>query len=530
MFTITISQKEHQDIWNNLDIIIPYMKPWIKQQRWAGLSSVEIFKMNCENSIVFKEQPNLKILGFFLSVNVSNEITSFFLPLIFFLDKKDIECSPELVIKTESSEIYSCQAEASSRFIELLINDFRDKKTYKLKNRLDFNFELEDEDFLNYFNYKDATVFKKGETTNFLTKIYGKNSNLFLKSYRKYQNSREPILIRELFRMNFANIPKPIGFAKLINGKEKICFYLQEFIPFNNDLGYYFWQNLNNRIIHPREYPTHMDDSEMNLFLLKLVDLVVEFHQKSSKIKNPSFEKEKFTKIDINKFKDAQLKIVYEILERVEEDLRIFNPVPGSLKQIQKDVDVLEEFIGLDKIAVHQDLHLAQVLVKISNKGEKELFITDLEGDPNRPINEIWERDLVFRDLASLITAFHYIEVNSVLNTTKLTKENLKNIESFTDAKNRLKSKIPNLINNVRIAKRWTDYAINNLIELYHNRIAKIFNKEKKEGLDLFKKGCQIYKFDRLIREIFYELKFRKDNYVVPMIILNNSFDSSLKI
>ena len=151
--------------------------------------------------------------------------------------------SPEIIIDTKTSPIYSSQAECSPIFIKHLIENFKTNKSYDLKQSISFIFELESESLLKKFDFGSSSTFKKGETTNFLTRINGKKGDLFLKSYRKYSSSREPLLIKELFAVGFQNFPKPVGFAGTVNGKKKICFYLQEFISFEKDLGYYFWEN-----------------------------------------------------------------------------------------------------------------------------------------------------------------------------------------------------------------------------------------------------------------------------------------------
>ncbi|NVM04287.1 MAG: hypothetical protein HWN67_18315, partial [Candidatus Helarchaeota archaeon] len=360
MFQINI-QKDHNEIWDNLGSIIPFLKPWLKQQRWSGLLSVEKFDLETDQFLTFKDQSDLKIIGHFLTVNANNAQTHLFLPLIFYMNKLEIDSSPEIVINTNSSEFYISQAECYHDFINLLIKNFQKQKTYELKKQNYFEFELENEKLLEDFDLISSEVFKKGETTNFLTKIKGKSRNLFLKSYRKISTSREPMLIRELFKLNYENIPQPIGFAKLRNKQENICFNLQEFITFDNDLGYYFWKNLIHRLEYPS--PEHqvafINDSNLNLNLLGLVDLVINFHQKSSNLKIHQFEKEKFTNDDIQSFKDSQIKIMDEILKQRDENLKIFKNISKNFNQIRKVLQALENFIGFNKITVHQDLHLA---------------------------------------------------------------------------------------------------------------------------------------------------------------------------
>lgn len=73
-----------------------------------------------------------------------------------------------------------------------------------------------------------------------------------------------------------------------------------------------------------------------------------------------------------------------------------------------------------------------------------------------------------------------------------------------------------------KIANEWTDYLTNEFIRLYFENFSFLFKNDKKIEFERFKKGTEIYVFDRLIREIFYELKFRKDNFVIPLTNLND--------
>ena len=216
-----------------------------------------------------------------------------------------------------------------------------------------------------------------------------------MKSYRRFSNIREPILIKELFKINFKNIPYPIGFAKLENGGEEICLYLQKFINFEHDLGYFFWENLNYRLKENTQFPDFIHDENLNKDLLKLVDLVINFHHKSFNLKHPLFEKEKYSKIDLQLFKDSQLNIMNEILREKDENWIIFRDLTKKFKKIQEKFIILENFLDFFKITVHQDLHLAQILVSIDEHLNKNYYLTDLEGDPNRPSNEKGNKDLI---------------------------------------------------------------------------------------------------------------------------------------
>lgn len=522
LYKISIN-KSHDEIWNNLGIVVPFLKTYLKTQRWSGLLNVNEFTLQNEMALIFKKEEKVKIQGFILNVLINGQKlesgTKIFLPLIFYLEKNQFNIKPEIQINTNSSKIYLNQAEFLPDFLNILIENFKKGASFKLKNDFIFKFELMDENYFEDFVLIESDIFKKGETTNFLTKIKGNKGNLFLKSYRRFSNVREPLLVRELFKVDFKNIPKPIGFVKLENNKEEILLYLQEFVNFENDLGYYFWDNLKNRIEN-NVIGNLNNDKDLNDDLSKLVDIIINFHYKSYKLKHPLFEREKYSIRDLEFFQSSQLEIMNEILNEKRESLLIFQNISERFQKIQDDLTFLEKFLDFFKITVHQDLHLGQILVEKNIESGKKLYITDLEGDPNRPAPEKYETDLIFRDLATIITAFHYIKINNLLKINDLNRKILKQIESLSAESLGLEK--PEC---VKITNDWTDYLTNNLITLYFKKFSVIFTGEKKIDLKKFKKGVEIYVFDRLIREIFYELKFRKDNFVIPLTILNNLFE-----
>jgi maltose alpha-D-glucosyltransferase/alpha-amylase len=64
---------------------------------------------------------------------------------------------------------------------------------------------------------------------------------------------------------------------------------------------------------------------------------------------------------------------------------------------------VMSEKIAVDRIRIHGDYHLGQVLYT-----GKDFVIIDFEGEPQRPLSERRLKRLALRDVAGMVRSFHY--------------------------------------------------------------------------------------------------------------------------
>ena len=87
---------------------------------------------------------------------------------------------------------------------------------------------------------------------------------------------------------------------------------------------------------------------------------------------------------------DTDAELVTKLIE-AEDDL---------LQQIKT---VMSEKINVDRIRIHGDYHLGQVLFT-----GKDFVIIDFEGEPQRPLSERRLKRLALRDVAGMIRSFHY--------------------------------------------------------------------------------------------------------------------------
>ncbi len=65
--------------------------------------------------------------------------------------------------------------------------------------------------------------------------------------------------------------------------------------------------------------------------------------------------------------------------------------------------DVLGDGLTVDKVRIHGDFHLGQVLVAAG-----DFIIIDFEGEPSRSLAERRQKQLALRDVAGMVRSFHY--------------------------------------------------------------------------------------------------------------------------
>ncbi|NHI91917.1 MAG: hypothetical protein EAX96_05400 [Candidatus Lokiarchaeota archaeon] len=502
------------EIWNQPELVINRIKNWIKRQRWAGLQNIENFDILIDDWLIFENNNKYKIIGYFFIINKIEEskkiqISRIFLPFLFYFDKKLIEFEPDIVIKNELEQLFLIQAEYSSHYLSLIIKNMEENLIIVTNKKKEISFSSKDptiKSLLNEFRIKD---FNKGQTTNFLLKLLSNKEEFILKCYRKMAYNPEPIFLIDLFKNGFENIINPIAVCEYRDNYNIPLYLISDFINFKSDLGLKYWNNLNDYLQNGVFQKTKKDLIKLNE---SLVDLIIRFHYNSFDLDNKNKKLENFSKNDSLFFNNAIKKIFnYLISTNSIKAMKYNNLLIEKISQIENLFNNLPLFIDWYKIRVHQDLHLGQILIE---KESNKLIITDFEGDPNRPESEKDKKDLIFRDLASVITAFFYIKQNLI----KKNFENVKILDLYLES-TKIKDEI--LINFLEKSKIWIQTVINDFIKSYYEKLDIIFKDElKNKNFDNFKTGILIYTYERIIREIYYEIKFRTENLEIPLSIL----------
>ncbi|SHK83612.1 maltokinase [Bradyrhizobium lablabi] len=147
---------------------------------------------------------------------------------------------------------------------------------------------------------------------------------------------------------------------------------------------------------------------------------------------------------------------------------------------------------GIDGLNIrqHGDFHLGQMLIV-----KDDIFITDFEGEPRRPINERRRKAPAARDVASLIRSIDYAATSALERARKMAQDDQGRLGAALDV--------------------WRDRATGEFLSAYRETIAhqRLWPSDPAaaEGLLTF------FLLEKAFYEIEYELSYRPDWLRVPL-------------
>jgi maltose alpha-D-glucosyltransferase / alpha-amylase len=159
----------------------------------------------------------------------------------------------------------------------------------------------------------------------------------------------------------------------------------------------------------------------------------------------------------------------------------------GEAKLLDRFGGLLHRRFSGSKIAIHGAFHLGQVL----NTG-KDIVITDLEGDPSRPLSERTLKRSPLRDVASMLRSFDYA-ANSALGRQQ--PDDLEFLGPW--------------------AKIWTKHLSEQFVFAYREAThGAAFLPDNEEDFQLL---MDVYVLDRAVAEINNELNYRPEMAAIPI-------------
>jgi maltose alpha-D-glucosyltransferase/alpha-amylase len=147
---------------------------------------------------------------------------------------------------------------------------------------------------------------------------------------------------------------------------------------------------------------------------------------------------------------------------------------------------------GIDGLNIrhHGDFHLGQMLIV-----KDDIFITDFEGEPRRPINERRRKAPAARDVASLIRSIDYAATSALERARKVAQDDHGRLGAALDT--------------------WRDRATSEFLSAYRETIAHQHlwpsDPAAADGLLTF------FLLEKAFYEIEYELSYRPDWLRVPL-------------
>ena len=384
-----------------------------------------------------------------------------------------------------------------------------------------------------------------GNTTNilFLLNISNKRNpdqpsvSYVLKSYKDYSVSLEPSTLFVLVKNKFPNSPKIYGTIKIQN-KEIIG--IIESVPNLGNLGDIYWNELNNMINNVfkkvnNDYSKYTEKSNASILIKEhcmetikvssdIGHYITNLHQS---LILPSQEDYSLESVEsttyLKKYTERLNSMLSELLTHMTQQPEgAFFNLP-KISSILIDIkDIIERFRAefeapkIDIQHIHQDLHMDQILYNKVN--DKYIFyFIDFEGDPQLILEEKKGKFPVEKDLASFLRALSYIKFNTLLR--------------FIENKivRRDKYEVPEEI-LYNLYFRRAARPLNKILDIVLNVLniweSKLMSKILK-NLDLSYILITYFYIERALYELSYEILFRPNKIIVPVLGLKEIIDKS---
>jgi maltose alpha-D-glucosyltransferase / alpha-amylase len=350
----------------------------------------------------------------------------------------------------------------------------------------------------------------------------------FLKLYRKVDKSMNPDLEISHFltEAKFANIPAFVGSIEWTHEQGSIVLgMVQQMVESNSDAWAYMLDRLddyNERILStntidlPYDLRGSMTDpvsydlvpEQVKLLLEgQLVERTIllgkrtgEMHIKlASGTTHPDFKPEPYSlhyQRSLYAGLQSLVRATFQILGKKLKDLPVDvqKEAEEVLQMKQEILQTLKKIysrkIEVDKIRIHGDYHLGQVLFT-----GKDFVITDFEGEPARSHSERRLKRSALRDVAGMIRSFHYAAYGSLFLDNQIRTEDIQKLMPFAD--------------------QWFHYMSGFFMRSYMQTVAgNSFFPADKEDLEIL---MTTFMLEKAIYELNYELNNRPDWVIIPL-------------
>jgi len=385
----------------------------------------------------------------------------------------------------------------------------------------------------------------KGNTTNLLYSLTiskkrapdQKPISYVLKSYKDYSISLEPSTLYVLVKNKFPNAPKIYGTIK-IQDKETVG--IIESVPNEGNLGDIYWNELNNmiktvfkdindsfsllteksnisKIIKEKCIETIKVSTEIGNYIKNLHKSLILPSQREYVLE--SVNSEEYLKTYTYRLNSMISELLNHMTEQPESAFFNLPKISSILIDIK---DIIERFRSEFKETVikiqpvHQDLHMEQILFnKVDN--HYNFYFIDFEGDPQLSYEEKKGKFPIEKDLASFLRALSYIKFNTLL---KFIEQKIIRKEKY---------EVPEEIlynlyfrRAARPIKKVLDIVLNVLNIWESQLIGKILKKLNPNYILI-----TYFYMERALYELNYEILFRPNKTIVPILGLKEIIDKS---
>ncbi|OYT40090.1 MAG: hypothetical protein B6U89_03060 [Desulfurococcales archaeon ex4484_58] len=348
---------------------------------------------------------------------------------------------------------------------------------------------------------------------------------IVVKSYRLLPiNNSEPLIITKLHSSSFKYIPK-LYYSYILRLDKKIhSSFIMDYIRGVGDGGKPFSDSFKGYLEKAKGKNKSLLKSSYRLRLARKLGLIIaDMHVKLNPgLSSGFFGLEEISNSDVslwikrieNRYKWIINRLDQLILDSSGREKNRYefwrSVITGKkfrkiLDKVKHDLD--KYYMGAYKGRIHQDLHLQQMIYVPEN----EVFIiTDFEGEPGRSDKERIVKEPLVRDLATMVTSFHYLTFTAY-------HEAHKHRDPHTTAARLLKYKIP--VTWVWAMRHSVEMILSYSICTSRDRIGRdLFGFKKYNLMKHYHLLLPPWIVERALYEISYELSYRPHWFVIPVL------------
>ncbi len=520
---------------------------WMQKCRWAGLSGLEYSKdyaitiAACQDFTFEDPKHPFLLLGIMVTMLNLRESRNYFLIFSFVKPDRDPDSSPaypnSTVFTPSMTQGQWCLrlATLDSYFVESLLRMKTTTAIFQLGN-FALTYSPVSSDRSSELSVKEFKVLGGGDTTNSIVRVtvdtLGGLQRYVFKAYlRLFDHNIEAEMFSYLHAVGFSAVPKLDGILRLAWGKVYTSILVSQFVENDGDGGKPFWDHLQEylKITQTQKY--------VKLALQKVGPLAQligqtthEFHNALQKMEIIHLTKlaKEFINISFPKAWEQEFREKFMSAAKlwVERQPQLFpNMFPEAITNISNQFSQLMCRVQSDPLVqwlnelaiqrIHGDLHLGQFLYQ---SGPPPRFIvTDLEGDPQLPPEQRREARIIWFDLGGLLRALDYIAFFGTLESLKqqVPAHSWSAEDIFEMFLVRLADlPVPPTLEQYRWAAETTVVHAIEWAEFVGAQILHGYGVKERLGDEL----PVVFRFVRATSELNYELGYRGQNALVPLL------------
>jgi len=389
----------------------------------------------------------------------------------------------------------------------------------------------------------------EGNTTNLLFKLKirkkdepdHKLASIVVKSYKNYIENLEILKLTTLMKNNFKHAPKLLGSIKI--GEFKAIGIIEKVSNIGN-IGAVYWNELNDMIFRifedvngnysqfedkhqifeliTRNCVTSLDfSSEIGHIIKKMHRALTISESKDEHFSSEVIKTQKCLEPRVSYIHSIILNLKFTIKQLTTNsffDISQINSILNDVSEVLGNLLFRIRDTSISMQTLHQDLHMEQVLYNTVNE-KYEFYFTDFEGDPQLSPEEKKKKLPIEKDLASFLRSLSYIKYNTLLGYIN------EKVAKSDDKESPEKILHDLLFLNENRANIPVFDILLRVLNIWENKLTEIILRE----LDLTTALLDFFTIERTLQEINYEILYRPDKIIVPLLGLKEMFEKKKK-